>query len=244
MWLCRFVFYGWLICSVLPFCSCIEKMIFIFFSAGFIVLPSPFMNMVFFHKVAVFMEIKTLVPLNGPSCLWILPPLHFFGVACSVYNNIHHPSKLGGGADLHCFKNKIQPKWEDPVCANGGRWTVTFSRTKSDTSWLYTVCFSLFLFNVIISRSAYVAHKFLGSLSLYCIRPLIPFWIPFSCWQWLENNSIMETKFVGQLSMLGSRRKLLFGQRMLQMKLHRFVWENLNCSSWIYFPSVCGRFFW
>ncbi|KAH6773577.1 eukaryotic translation initiation factor 4E [Perilla frutescens var. frutescens] len=57
----------------------------------------------------------------------------------SVYNNIHHPSKLAIGADFHCFKNKIEPKWEDPVCANGGKWTVTFSRGKSDTCWLYTL---------------------------------------------------------------------------------------------------------
>lgn len=59
----------------------------------------------------------------------------------SIYNNIHHPSKLAVGADFHCFKYKIEPKWEDPICANGGKWTVIFSREKSDTSWLYTVCF-------------------------------------------------------------------------------------------------------
>ncbi|XP_028791998.1 eukaryotic translation initiation factor 4E-1-like [Neltuma alba] len=57
----------------------------------------------------------------------------------SVYNNIHHPSKLAVGADFHCFKYKIEPKWEDPVCANGGKWTVTFPRGKSDTCWLYTL---------------------------------------------------------------------------------------------------------
>ncbi|XP_020220748.1 eukaryotic translation initiation factor 4E-1 [Cajanus cajan] len=57
----------------------------------------------------------------------------------SIYNNIHHPSKLGGGADFHCFKHKIEPKWEDPICANGGKWTMTFQRGKSDTSWLYTL---------------------------------------------------------------------------------------------------------
>lgn len=61
-------------------------------------------------------------------------------ITCRVYNNIHHPSKLAVGADLHCFKEKIEPKWEDPVCANGGKWTVTFSRGKSDTCWLHTVC--------------------------------------------------------------------------------------------------------
>ncbi|KAF7840390.1 eukaryotic translation initiation factor 4E [Senna tora] len=57
----------------------------------------------------------------------------------SLYNNIHHPSKLTVGADFHCFKDKIEPKWEDPVCANGGKWTVTFPRGKSDTCWLYTL---------------------------------------------------------------------------------------------------------
>ncbi|XP_061356070.1 eukaryotic translation initiation factor 4E-1-like [Gastrolobium bilobum] len=57
----------------------------------------------------------------------------------SIYNNLHHPSKLAVGADFHCFKDKIEPKWEHPICANGGKWTVTFSRGKSDTSWLYTL---------------------------------------------------------------------------------------------------------
>ncbi|XAR59295.1 hypothetical protein NMG60_11015069 [Bertholletia excelsa] len=57
----------------------------------------------------------------------------------SLFNNIHYPSKLAGGSDLHCFKYKIEPKWEDPVCANGGKWTVTFQRGKSDNSWLYTL---------------------------------------------------------------------------------------------------------
>ncbi|KAG6573340.1 hypothetical protein SDJN02_25256 [Cucurbita argyrosperma subsp. argyrosperma] len=57
----------------------------------------------------------------------------------SVYNNIHHPSKLALRADLYCFKHHIEPKWEDPVCANGGKWTVNFSRGKSDNGWLYTL---------------------------------------------------------------------------------------------------------
>ncbi|NP_001275360.1 eukaryotic translation initiation factor 4E allele A [Solanum tuberosum] len=56
-----------------------------------------------------------------------------------AYNNIHHPSKLVMGADFHCFKHKIEPKWEDPVCANGGTWKMSFLKGKSDTSWLYTL---------------------------------------------------------------------------------------------------------
>nr|AHV79359.1 eukaryotic translation initiation factor 4E [Pisum sativum]AHV79361.1 eukaryotic translation initiation factor 4E [Pisum sativum] len=57
----------------------------------------------------------------------------------SIYNNIHHPGKLAVGADFYCFKHKIEPKWEDPICANGGKWTANYPKGKSDTSWLYTL---------------------------------------------------------------------------------------------------------
>ncbi|XP_044460649.1 eukaryotic translation initiation factor 4E-1-like [Mangifera indica] len=57
----------------------------------------------------------------------------------SLYNNINHPSKLAVGADFYCFKHKIEPKWEDPICANGGKWTLIFPRGKSDQCWLYTL---------------------------------------------------------------------------------------------------------
>nr|QNT12788.1 eukaryotic translation initiation factor 4E1B-T [Nicotiana tabacum] len=56
-----------------------------------------------------------------------------------AYDNFQHPSKLVAGAGLYCFKHKIEPKWEDPICANGGKWTMSFWKGKSDTSWLYTV---------------------------------------------------------------------------------------------------------
>ncbi|KVH89438.1 Translation Initiation factor eIF- 4e [Cynara cardunculus var. scolymus] len=35
----------------------------------------------------------------------------------SLYNNLHRPSRLTAGAALHCFKNRIEPKWEDPLLA-------------------------------------------------------------------------------------------------------------------------------
>ncbi|ESQ55611.1 hypothetical protein EUTSA_v10026131mg [Eutrema salsugineum] len=57
----------------------------------------------------------------------------------SLYNNMRHPSKLAGGADFYCFKHNIEPKWEDPICANGGKWTMTFPKEKSDKCWLYTL---------------------------------------------------------------------------------------------------------
>nr|AIG20722.1 eukaryotic initiation factor 4E [Nicotiana tabacum] len=56
-----------------------------------------------------------------------------------AYDNFQHPSKLVAGAGLYCFKHKIEPKWEDPICANGGKWTMSFWKGKSDTSWLYTL---------------------------------------------------------------------------------------------------------
>ncbi|KAI3921870.1 hypothetical protein MKX01_005559 [Papaver californicum] len=69
-------------------------------------------------------------------------PIHTFSTVedfWGLYNNIHHPSKLAVGADFHCFKFKIEPKWEDPVCANGGKWTISSPRGKADTMWLYTL---------------------------------------------------------------------------------------------------------
>lgn len=57
----------------------------------------------------------------------------------SLYKNILHPSKLGVGADLHCFKNKIEPKCEGPICANGGAWTISCGEGKSQPLWLHTL---------------------------------------------------------------------------------------------------------
>ncbi|XP_042376046.1 eukaryotic translation initiation factor 4E-1-like [Zingiber officinale] len=56
-----------------------------------------------------------------------------------VYNNINHPNKLPIGADFHCFKLGIEPKWEDPICANGGKWTLSCSKGKVDNLWLNTL---------------------------------------------------------------------------------------------------------
>ena len=53
------------------------------------------------------------------------------------------PSKLIHGTDFHLFKEGIEPKWEDPKCARGGKWTFTAPKTSNrgtlDTFWLNTV---------------------------------------------------------------------------------------------------------
>lgn len=69
----------------------------------------------------------------------------------SMYNNVLQPSKLFPGADFHCFKAGIEPKWEDPKCALGGKWTAQTPRNGGgkallDTYWLHTVRF-IFLGN-------------------------------------------------------------------------------------------------
>ncbi|XP_028780950.1 eukaryotic translation initiation factor-like [Neltuma alba] len=57
-----------------------------------------------------------------------------------LYDQIFKPSKLPGNADFHLFKTGIEPKWEDPECASGGKWTAACSRKAIlDTMWLETL---------------------------------------------------------------------------------------------------------
>merc|ERR1712060_816569 len=59
-----------------------------------------------------------------------------------LYNNIVPPSKLINGADFHLFKEGIEPKWEDPRCSQGGKWSVSFPKANKqllDQGWLNTV---------------------------------------------------------------------------------------------------------
>lgn len=66
----------------------------------------------------------------------------------SLYNNILPPSRLATGADIHLFREGIEPKWEDPACAGGGKWSFLIPRGSSgsaaqllDTNWLHVVSF-------------------------------------------------------------------------------------------------------
>ncbi|KAG5554206.1 hypothetical protein RHGRI_011908 [Rhododendron griersonianum] len=54
-----------------------------------------------------------------------------------LYDQIFKPSKFPANADFHLFKTGIEPKWEDPECAYGGKWTVTSSsKANLDKMWL------------------------------------------------------------------------------------------------------------
>ncbi|CAH9137346.1 unnamed protein product [Cuscuta epithymum] len=57
-----------------------------------------------------------------------------------LYDQIIKPGEVPLNADFHLFKAGIEPKWEDPECANGGKWTVISSRKPNlDTMWLETL---------------------------------------------------------------------------------------------------------
>lgn len=59
-----------------------------------------------------------------------------------LYNNIIPPSRLANMSDLHLFKEGVEPKWEDPTCEHGGKWTAILAKGNSqllDTNWLHAV---------------------------------------------------------------------------------------------------------
>ncbi|XP_052190927.1 eukaryotic translation initiation factor isoform X2 [Diospyros lotus] len=57
-----------------------------------------------------------------------------------LYDQVFKPSKFTANADFHLFKTGVEPKWEDPECANGGKWTVTSSRKANlENMWLETL---------------------------------------------------------------------------------------------------------
>ncbi|RVW77252.1 Eukaryotic translation initiation factor isoform 4E-2 [Vitis vinifera] len=58
---------------------------------------------------------------------------YFFNLC--LYDQIFKPSKLPANADFHLFKAGVEPKWEDPECANGGKWTVASSRKVDGLNW-------------------------------------------------------------------------------------------------------------
>lgn len=59
-----------------------------------------------------------------------------------LYNNIIPPSRLSNGSDLHLFREGVEPKWEDPMCEGGGKWTAVIPKANPqllDSNWLHAV---------------------------------------------------------------------------------------------------------
>ncbi|PWN30292.1 translation initiation factor eIF4e [Jaminaea rosea] len=61
-----------------------------------------------------------------------------------VFTTIKRPSQLDLHSNYHLFKNGIKPMWEDPANANGGKWTISLSRSATnpallDRSWMWLV---------------------------------------------------------------------------------------------------------
>jgi len=89
------------------------------------------------------MNLKHLIEFDTVEDFW------------SVWNVLIAPSKLALGSNYHMFRTGIEPKWEDPTNARGGKWVATFPKQRPnpnirtiDELWLYAVrplLFSLFL---------------------------------------------------------------------------------------------------
>jgi len=90
--------------------------------------------------------IEAMVIVNLDLCVWIRKSKDVnFLVIVRLHETIFQTSKLTANAEIHLFKAGVEPKWEDPECANGGKWTwvVTANRKEAlDKGWLETVLHS------------------------------------------------------------------------------------------------------
>ena len=59
-----------------------------------------------------------------------------------VFHTLARPTSLPMRADVHFFVRTVQPTWEEPANAAGGRWLIEYKRGEEDTlsaSWLSTL---------------------------------------------------------------------------------------------------------
>lgn len=73
----------------------------------------------------------------------------------SLHETIFKPSRLNANAEMHLFKAGVEPKWEDPECADGGKWThvvATDRKNAMDKAWLETVYNLLTFFLFLLVR--------------------------------------------------------------------------------------------
>ncbi|CEP00941.1 Eukaryotic initiation factor 4E [Plasmodiophora brassicae] len=53
-----------------------------------------------------------------------------------LFNNIKPPSAIATNANYHLFRHGVQPAWEDPMNANGGRWKIELKNPQEfDSLW-------------------------------------------------------------------------------------------------------------
>ncbi|KAJ3107966.1 hypothetical protein HDU97_002546 [Phlyctochytrium planicorne] len=75
-------------------------------------------------------HLKNLITINTVEDFW------------GVYNNVIKANQLVAGSNFHFFKEGVQPMWEDPFNAKGGKWVAQISKPKKkelDTYWLNTL---------------------------------------------------------------------------------------------------------
>jgi translation initiation factor 4E len=53
-----------------------------------------------------------IAPFNDISSFW------------AIYSRLKRPAEMPNSADMHLFRDGIQPFWEDPGNCNGGKWIV------------------------------------------------------------------------------------------------------------------------
>lgn len=78
------------------------------------------------------------------AALKVLGAYHTVETFMRVFSTIKRPSQLERQSNYHLFKNGIRPMWEDPANADGGKWTVSFSKASTnpamlDRSWMWLV---------------------------------------------------------------------------------------------------------
>jgi len=58
-----------------------------------------------------------------------------------LYNNVAPPSQLPPGCSYNLFRRGVEPKWEDPANAKGGKWTILLQKKPGliDKYWLWLI---------------------------------------------------------------------------------------------------------
>eukprot|EP00804_Cyclotella_cryptica_P025897 CCRYP_002741-RB/>CCRYP_002741-RB protein AED:0.04 eAED:0.04 QI:362/1/1/1/1/1/2/244/263 len=65
----------------------------------------------------------------------IIGTVHTVEQFWSLYDHLVRPSSLPTTTDYHCFREGIQPTWEDPSNARGGKWIVRLKKGLASRYW-------------------------------------------------------------------------------------------------------------